>query len=94
MKEKRDVCQFFKSPSCKLVRQMEEARHYGKVVDIHFPYVSPNVSGQKVKEIAERYVEQIMNLRPKCVLCQGGILCVLPCDHCIKKERDYRSSGM
>lgn len=52
-------------------KQKEEARRYGEVVDVHFPYVSPEASGRKVKEIAAGYVEQIMSLHPQCVLCQG-----------------------
>ncbi len=52
-------------------RQLEEARRYGKVVDVHFPYVSPDASSREVKEIAAGYVEQIMSLHPQCVLCQG-----------------------
>ena len=52
-------------------RQLEEARKYGDIVEVPFPNVSSNLCAKEVREIAYRLVEDIVELSPKAVMCQG-----------------------
>ena len=51
--------------------QLEAAKEYGRVVDIPFPAVEGAASTEDVIEQAGPYIEQIVALTPKAVMCQG-----------------------
>ena len=43
----------------------------GEIKDLPFPAISPDMSGEQIKELANSYVEKIVEMSPSCVLCQG-----------------------
>lgn len=51
--------------------QLEAALHYGKIVDIPFPNVSPVASPEEIKKEAENQIARIEKHNPEYVLCQG-----------------------
>ena len=55
--------------------QLNAAMEYGDVMDVLFPAVNPYADKEEIHKICDKYVTQIMNLNPSCVLCQGE-LCV------------------
>ena len=52
-------------------KQREAAEKSGEIRDIPFPAVPPDWSIQQVAALAHEYAEQILNLHPDAVLCQG-----------------------
>lgn len=57
--------------------QLEKAGEYGGIVDIPFPKVEPDCSRETIQKMADKYVKQIVDRKPDCVLCQGEFcLCV------------------
>lgn len=52
-------------------KQKKEALKYGKIVDMEFPKVAASGSRDYIVDLAERYVEGILELHPAAVLCQG-----------------------
>lgn len=52
-------------------RQLEEARKYGEIVDLPFPGVYSNADEQDIKQLGEKYCEEILKWKPAAVLCQG-----------------------
>lgn len=51
--------------------QKHAALKYGSIVDIMFPQVDPKATEADIKALAEKYVSEILKLRPEAVLCQG-----------------------
>lgn len=51
--------------------QLSAAQAYGEIFDMVFPAVNPNATAEKVRELAQRNVEKILELEPAAVLCQG-----------------------
>lgn len=51
--------------------QIFEAKKYGEIVDISFPAVPAKADNKFVRELAEKYVGEIAELAPDCVMCQG-----------------------
>lgn len=43
----------------------------GEIKDLPFPAISPQLSADQIKELANSYVEKIVKMSPSCVLCQG-----------------------
>lgn len=41
------------------VKQLEAAREYGKIKDLPFPAVSPDANYDEIRELADRYVDEI-----------------------------------
>lgn len=46
-------------------------KEYGKIMDLSFPNIAPDWTWEQVKDLAEKYVEDIAGRNPKAVLCQG-----------------------
>ena len=51
--------------------QLAAAKEYGEVIDMAFPAVASDASTEEVHAQADHYVEQILQKKPACVLCQG-----------------------
>lgn len=51
--------------------QRQAALAYGPIVDLPFPDVAPQLSGQQVAAMAQDWAARILALGPDCVLCQG-----------------------
>lgn len=51
--------------------QRERAMEYGEIWDMAFPAVDPYQDEQYIRRLAEIYVNRIMELSPRAVLCQG-----------------------
>ena len=52
-------------------KQLEAARQYGEIVDLHFPNVSPSATKEEVQALAKAVLLQALNLKPACVMCAG-----------------------
>lgn len=53
------------------VEQKNAAENLGKIVDIPFPDVPPNFSTEEVRELVLNKLQEILELAPTAVLCQG-----------------------
>lgn len=53
------------------VEQKNAAELFGKIVDIPFPDVPPNINTAAVHEMVLNKLQEILNLSPVAVLCQG-----------------------
>ena len=59
-------------PSAKWsVEQKNAAEKIGKIVDIPFPEVPPNIDSAAVHEMVLNKLQEILELAPTAVLCQG-----------------------
>lgn len=52
-------------------KQIEAANGYGEIVDIPFPKISVSMSDEELSSLVNRYVEKIMEYKPKAVMCMG-----------------------
>ncbi len=52
-------------------KQLNAARVFGEIIDLPFPNVSPNATKQEIVLQATQLVNQIMQLNPNAVMCQG-----------------------
>lgn len=52
-------------------RQIIEASHYGKIVDIPFPQVACDLSDEELECLAEQVTEEILKQEPNAVMCMG-----------------------
>ena len=53
-------------------KQKEEAiRLYGNVVDLPFPNIPPEATEEDIKQLAEEYLQKIIDLNPTAVHIQG-----------------------
>lgn len=52
-------------------KQIKAAQQYGEIVDVPFPAVDPLGDEVYIEKLAGQYVERIMELQPRFVLCQG-----------------------
>lgn len=52
-------------------KQIEQAQQYGEIFDISFPNVPPTYTKSQISTMAKKYVYEILEKNPKCVLCQG-----------------------
>ena len=63
---------FSNHPSAKWsMEQIKAAEIFGKIRDFSFPNVSPMARAEEVKETAEKTANEILNMHPQAVLCQG-----------------------
>lgn len=51
--------------------QREAALAYGNIVDMPFPELRADYSEQKIREVIQRYLSEILAMNPVAVLCQG-----------------------
>lgn len=51
--------------------QKKAAETFGKIVDVPFPDVPPNIDTAAVHELVLNNLQDILNLSPAAVLCQG-----------------------
>ena len=51
--------------------QMHAANEYGRVVDMQFPAVNPELSEEDIKVLADEYAASILLYEPAAVMCQG-----------------------
>ena len=49
----------------------KEMLHGGEILDIPFPNVSPNMSENEIRILAQTYISKIMSENPSIVMCQG-----------------------
>ena len=81
--------------------QLLAAKQYGEVKDIAFPSISPSLSPEQTKKLAQQYINEIISLQPTCIMIQGeftfvhyivntlkehNIKCVAACTERIVKE--------
>ncbi len=52
-------------------KQTSSALAYGEIVDIPFPEISPHLSREGIKSLAQDYLTRIIALKPQAVLLQG-----------------------
>lgn len=52
-------------------KQRKAAMEYGEIIDIPFPSVSPQGDENYIDRLARQYIQKILELRPRAVLCQG-----------------------
>ena len=52
-------------------KQRSAAEEYGDIIDLPFPSVSATASEKQIAEMADIWVDKIMELHPTAVLCQG-----------------------
>lgn len=53
------------------VEQRKEAEKYGEIVEYPFPYVTPQLNEEEIKDIALKTVKEISKMKPDMVMCQG-----------------------
>lgn len=53
------------------IRQIEAAKVYGEIIDLPFPEVDETKGESYIANLADEYVEKILNYEPEAVLCQG-----------------------
>lgn len=53
------------------IEQTCEAEKFGQIKDLPFPEVSPAATSEEIIEMAEKIKEEILQLNPDVVLCQG-----------------------
>ncbi len=51
--------------------QLQAARVYGEIVDISFPQVPAEATSHEVTLMSQHSAQQIIDMKPDCVLCQG-----------------------
>lgn len=51
--------------------QLDAANEYGEILDLPFPNVFPEASKNEVNQLADEYINKILENTPNCVLCQG-----------------------
>ena len=51
--------------------QKEAASKYGEIVDVPFPQVDENANSEEVIQLAQKYVDKIIEMNPAMVVCQG-----------------------
>lgn len=51
--------------------QSQSALEYGEIVDLPFPEVEAEADEVQISDMAASYVQQILDLKPCAVLCQG-----------------------
>ena len=51
--------------------QKEAASKYGEIVDVPFPQVNENANSEEVIQLAQKYVDKIIEMNPAMVVCQG-----------------------
>lgn len=52
-------------------KQRAEAEKYGEVIEFPFPMVSALAKEEEIQELAEIYIDKIVQHDPAAVLCQG-----------------------
>lgn len=53
------------------ITQKEAALKYGEIVDIPFPHVDENANSEEVVQLAQEYIDKIIEMKPTMVVCQG-----------------------
>lgn len=86
-------------------KQREEAEKYGEIIDLPFPAVSALAKEAEIAEMSRKYIDQITELAPAAVLCQGefcmayqvisglkqkGIVVLAACSERFVKETDNK----
>lgn len=51
--------------------QLEAAHEYGEILDYRFPSVPADASSEEIAKIAGKVAEEVIGLKPDCVMCQG-----------------------
>jgi len=52
-------------------KQILAAQQYGNIVDMSFPLINPIATSADIFDLANGYVQRIIAMSPKAVLCQG-----------------------
>ena len=73
-------------------KQWEEAellaaQKYGTIVDIPFPDVDPDGNENYIARLAGEYIEKIISLHPRAVLCQGEFCLVYSIVSYLKQKK-------
>ena len=56
--------------------QREAAEVYGEVVDFPFPQISPSAAPEEIREIVDRYADEMEALKPQAILAAGEFTCL------------------
>lgn len=67
-------------------KQKEDASQYGMIYDIPFPQISPQMSSDEIKEMAEYWVKIIKDKHPKAILVQGEMTLTYHIVRLLKKD--------
>lgn len=51
--------------------QKAAAESYGKIIDVPFPEVPPNLTSSEIKQMVSKNLQEILKFKPSTVLCQG-----------------------
>ena len=53
------------------IEQIKEAEKYGEIVEYPFPYITPQLDEEAIDNIASKVAEEIAEMNPDIVMCQG-----------------------
>lgn len=56
--------------------QLDAASEYGGIWDLPFPSVPANMDSAGVAELARKYINEILEVKPEAVMCQGEMTLV------------------
>lgn len=56
--------------------QRKAAGVYGEVVDLPFPQIDPSAAPEEIREIVNRYADEIESQKPEAVLAAGEFTCL------------------
>ncbi len=51
--------------------QINASQIYGKIIDMPFPAIDPNIDENEIDKITDEYLGKIISLKPQAVMCQG-----------------------
>lgn len=66
--------------------QKKAAAVYGMVIDMPFPQIPPSMGEADVRELAAHNAEEIVNMNPVAVLCQGEFCYTFALTEILKKH--------
>ena len=72
MKDRKVIINFTNHPSSQWSpEQIKAAQEFGEIQDLPFPQISPSADRKEVIDIAQMYVQEILQQKPEAVICQG-----------------------
>lgn len=52
-------------------KQTKAAESFGPIIDVTFPTVNSKASEEDIEQLTQKYLKEIIEMQPSCVLCQG-----------------------
>lgn len=68
------------------IEQIRAAEEFGQIKDFPFPEVSPAATGEEIAEMAEKIKDEILQMHPDAVLCQGEFTLAYAVTSRLKRE--------